>query len=268
MAEDDAPGGGGPGTVKVPGIGKVKGEQLAVGLAVVGGIVAYAWWRARAGDGGGAALDPNDVVPAATHQPEPTGDATVDVDVGGGHPRTNAAWGQSALELLSNAGWEPLGVTVAVGKFLSRQALTDKEVQIVQAAVGLLGPPPEGGPWPITRGGAGTPPGSPPTAAKTTITLSKRPPSTVRIGSPMTFSGTVRIVPKPTGAIRKTVVMEYRNGNVGPWIKMRERGTYSTGTWSFTIRAWRKSRSYRFTVKGTDASTQTGIIRVSQSRRK
>lgn len=267
MADDDAPGGG-SGTVKLPGVGRVKGEQLAVGLALVGGIVAYAWWRARAGDGG-AELDPNDVIPAATHEPEPTGDATIDVDDGGGHPRTNAAWGQSALELLSNAGWEPLGVTIAVGKFLSRQALTDKEVQIVQAAVGLLGPPPEGGPWPITRGGAGTPPGTPPTAAKTTIVLSKKPPSTVRIGQAMTFRGYVRVVPPRADAkVYKTVVMEYRNGNVGPWLKMKEIRTYSTGTFSTTIRAWRKSRSYRFTVKGTTASTQTGIIRVSQSRRK
>jgi hypothetical protein len=158
--------------VKLPGIGNVKKNQVSVGIAVVLGIVGFAWWKQRSAAAAAAPtpiLATNDVVPSTTYDPAATGDATVTVDSTAGAITTNAQWTQAAIDKMSGYGWDPITVSSALGAYLQRKGLTATQMEIVQTALGVVGSPPEGGPYAVTPATAGTPgtgatAGSPPPA--------------------------------------------------------------------------------------------------------
>lgn len=58
-------------------------------------------------------------------------------------PTSNADWAQQTEAYLSNQGFDSQTVTIAIGKYLSGQALTDGQLSIVQAAIGAFGQPPQ-----------------------------------------------------------------------------------------------------------------------------
>jgi len=63
-------------------------------------------------------------------------------------PSTNAAWSQQAIAYLTNQGYDPVTVTAALGKYLLGYALTQEELNIVTAAIGVEGYPPNSPPPP------------------------------------------------------------------------------------------------------------------------
>lgn len=143
----------------VPGIGNVQQKWVYAGGAIVLGIGGYAWWKRRgaASSAPTVALNPNDVVPATSFTPAPTGNATQNVDsTAGSPPATNAQWTQQAVTMLANYGFDPIVASAALGKFLTRTGLSASEQEVVQRAVGLLGYPPQGGPWSILPAPAGS----------------------------------------------------------------------------------------------------------------
>src|SRR5690348_2900880 len=57
-------------------------------------------------------------------------------------PSTNAQWAQQAIAYLTQQGFDPIAVSVALGKYLASQNLGDTELGIVQAAIAAEGQPP------------------------------------------------------------------------------------------------------------------------------
>lgn len=157
-------------TLKIPGIGDVKKEYVIGGGALVAGIVGYAYWR-RARDQSSEeqqiVVAANDVIPATDYvNPSPGGSSPVVVENNEGSPpvpRTNPEWTQRATDYLTQIGYDPIFIAEALGRFLTRQPLSDKQKDAVRAAVGAWGPPPEGGPWPIGVDLPSSPSPSPPT---------------------------------------------------------------------------------------------------------
>lgn len=138
-------------------------------MVIVGGsaglYVAYRWYRARSG----ATAVPS-VADAGTDTSSVTdtpGGAygTVAGSSGGTTQMTNAEWAQHATDLLTQQGWDGISVQTALGRFLTDQTLSDAQVDIVRAAVGVAGNPPEGY-HTIHTGGTGTTP-TPTTGAPT-----------------------------------------------------------------------------------------------------
>jgi len=154
------------GTIDIPKVGRVKRTYVYAGGAVVGTYVAYRYWSASRAPS----------TPDGTYQPEL--DTSSITDAGGGSLTsdrtgnttdtsatdglimTNDQWTQKAVDVLTTVGgWEPRVVLTALGKFLARQALTDSEALIVQAAKAAVGNPPVGGPYNVIHvaGGNTTP---------------------------------------------------------------------------------------------------------------
>lgn len=166
---------------EVPGIGKVKKQYVFAGVGISAGIVGYAWWRARSaatavpGEGDVSQADligsdgsPDSFAGAVT----PGGSTVVGTVPGAGPPLTNAEWTQRVVDMLSGVGYDSQQAADTIGKYLSGQPLTATEKILVQAAIGLLGPPPAGalpiisapdtpsGGTPPPSGGGTTPPPS------------------------------------------------------------------------------------------------------------
>lgn len=148
-----------PDDVAVPKLGKIKKEHALAAVAVAGGFVAAMWWRARSGADDPVVFDANDVQPAGEFTGPPGGGTdTIDVDEGAsGPPRTNIEWSQRALEYLSQFGWDPELVSTAIGKYLTRETLTAAEAGAVRTAIGVMGYPPQGGPYEIKLAPASKP---------------------------------------------------------------------------------------------------------------
>ena len=66
-------------------------------------------------------------------------------------PSTNASWAQQVEAYLQNLGYDPIGVAAAIGKYLTGQTLSQQQADIVRAALGFFGNPPQGAP-PISQG--------------------------------------------------------------------------------------------------------------------
>lgn len=145
-------------TMTVPGLGPVKSEYVWAGGAAVVGFVGYAWWKNRGSSSNQPiVLNPNDVVPATDYKNPGGSSAPVNVDSTGGAITTNAQWTQKATEYLAQMGFDPKIIAPALGKFLTRQGLTTAEQDAVRTAIGVVGYPPVGGPYPITPATPGTP---------------------------------------------------------------------------------------------------------------
>lgn len=139
-------------TVKVPAIGPVNRRWVAVGGALVAGIVGYAWWNRSRSSTGVPEVLPEDV--PVDRVPPATVVGSEDFDTGEVRAiiNTNAEWFTAAVDYLSTTGgFDFIFVSLTLGKFLSRRQLTEAEANLVQAAKGAVGDPPQGGPWPIIR---------------------------------------------------------------------------------------------------------------------
>lgn len=150
-------------TVELPAVGRVKTNYAVAGVAVTGGILAYAYWRrSRVPPAATAAVvDPNatgvtDYTPPATTN---SGGSFNDTGV----VTTNDQWSAKVTEALSGA-FDQAFIQVTLGKYLARQPLTDAEVDLIGAARAVAGDPPVGGPYSIVHvpGGGTTPPPPPP----------------------------------------------------------------------------------------------------------
>jgi hypothetical protein len=147
-------------TLKLPVIGPTKRTYVYAGGALVLGIVGYAYWtRTRSTGLTEATGDPSEVVPQ-DREPPPTvvGSESFDDENVRAIINTNPEWYTAAIDyLVSTGGFDFVFASVALGKFLARRTLTESEANLVQAAKGAVGEPPQGGPWPIIRGTATTP---------------------------------------------------------------------------------------------------------------
>lgn len=142
-------------TINIPGLGPTKAAYVYAGGALVIGIVGYAWWK-------NAQNQPTDFVGASS---DDYGVSDYDSPLGssGGNSTgnydstdpdaltTNAKWTSFAIGKLAEWNYDAGAVSSALGKYLARQPLTEGEIGIVQAAIAAAGPPPIGGPYPITN---------------------------------------------------------------------------------------------------------------------
>lgn len=174
MAEEEREGGGGRlgGTVTLPGVGPVKKKIVIVVGAGGAAFVLWRYWQARqagtAADAAAAAgQDPGmadgGVLPSVSGAVSPdnsygipsgTSSSSSSTDTYGFTGTTNSQWSQYAANQLSAASdkWSYGDVVEALGAFINNRPLTSTQQQIVQAAIGLAGQPPEGT-HPIIPGG-------------------------------------------------------------------------------------------------------------------
>lgn len=139
--------------VDLPVVGNARKEWVYAGGALVVGIVGYAWIR-RSRVPVAAPLDPAADIGAAGYAGTPGASSSAPVTVDNRDTTaidTNAKWTQYAVEKLTGYGWEPALVTEALGRYLDRQPLDDKQVSAVQSARGVAGDAPVGGPYQIIR---------------------------------------------------------------------------------------------------------------------
>lgn len=137
-------------TIRLPGIGEVKRTYVWGAVALVAGIVGYAWWRAGSGSGGPATADEGaflgeGVDDGSAWPYRPGGSSTVDVepvDPDTLPPQSNDEWARRATDRLVDVGWDPLQVATVLGKYLDRRPLTPPEQDLVRAAFALVGMPP------------------------------------------------------------------------------------------------------------------------------
>ena len=172
--------------INIPGVGPTSPVVLAAGGAAVV-FVAYRWWQASASEtevadlgadaeaegvvGGDYAVGTYDAPTTQYSGGEFTvGDITETITTA---PGTDAAWVQQAIEYLGGLGWDGAKAALALGRYLDRKPLTDAEADIVVAAKGILGNPPQSGDLPILS--VVTPPAEEPPAEEPPA---EKPPTT------------------------------------------------------------------------------------------
>lgn len=139
------------GTVDVPVVGKTKKAYVAVAVALVAGIVGWAWYRRQ--DGAAADGDASFYADTRTGSELPTdtytnpgsnADGQSGTGIGGDStwhaPSTDPEWAQDALERLT--WYEPGFVSATVGKYLARQPLTSGEQTLIREIWAQIGRPP------------------------------------------------------------------------------------------------------------------------------
>lgn len=145
--------------VTLPGLGPTKKTYVYIGAFVVAGLVAFAYYRRSQapvpdqptwGD-----VDPAEMTPDNDYDRPSSGNSNVSADLTGDTITTNAEWSQAVTTHLGNIGYDPKLVASALGRFFNREGLAPDQLDAVKAAVGQFGPPPVGGPWPITAAAAG-----------------------------------------------------------------------------------------------------------------
>lgn len=131
-----------------------------IGGIVAGGVILYEYRKQKtaaanavvptAADATVTALDPN----ASNDYSAATGGAigspyggvnTVNLNTS---PTSNADWVQKATTALIGLSYDPATVAAALGKYILGAGLSSNELQIVQAALGQLGNPPQAVPAP------------------------------------------------------------------------------------------------------------------------
>lgn len=172
------------GTVDVPVVGKTPKKGVAVGVALVVGIVGYAWYRRTEGADGGGALDyyadtrTGSELPTDKYtNPAPNADGQSGTGIGGDStwqaPKTNQEWAQQVIDKLT--WYEPSAVSSAVGRYLSRQPVTDALSQsIIREAWAQVGRPPADVPL-ITSGSTPAPTPTPTPTPKPAPLVMKAP---------------------------------------------------------------------------------------------
>lgn len=146
------------GTVDVPVVGSVD-KRVLLGVGGVAAVfVGWKYYQAR----GAAAYDPDAAVDPGMEDPgilpsvsgavrDDNGYGLADgsgsgTDAYGFTGTTNAQWTQYAAGQLSQASdtWSYGEIVSALGKFITNKALSSKDQEIVQAAMAVAGPAPEG----------------------------------------------------------------------------------------------------------------------------
>jgi len=172
-----------------PSFGNSGGKKLSknkkILLALTGaglGVVGILWYRnkqasassssADTTDTGDSGIDPNTGIPYADEEGEygtPGEEGTYDPLTGQYLPgpgttetytATNGTWAQEAESYLENLGYDPTTTATAIGNYLNGLPLSQSEYDIVSAALGFFGNPPNGAPSPILEGGGGSGQGS------------------------------------------------------------------------------------------------------------
>ena len=83
----------------------------------------------------------------------------------------NAEWTNTAIERLTNQGYDGAVVAAALGEFLARRSLDSSEASIARAALAVAGQPPENRPWSVIEAATtGTATPGTPTGLKVTST--------------------------------------------------------------------------------------------------
>jgi hypothetical protein len=165
-------------TIKLPVIGPTKPAYVYGTAAVVAAFVAYRYWSASQGTGSDEPVAGDEEVigdqyAVGTYSPPVTQDATIgdgadDGTTVGANPTTDAEWVQYVVELLDAYGVDAVALTLALGRYLDRKALTPAQVDMVTQARALAGNPPQSGALPIIPQQGGTPkPPTPPTKPTT-----------------------------------------------------------------------------------------------------
>lgn len=227
------------GEVDVPGIGKTKKVWIYGGLGVAGAFVAWKWYQARntgveTDDGMYTTPDQSELgqsTGGGTYNP---GGNTGNTDTDGTRPDAiddNAEWSQRAVEILSNAGYDPATVFAALGEFLGRRALDKTEASIARAAIAAVGEPPVGRPWTVLE-----------ESSTGTGTL----PAPGGVKAKATHWDTVTVSWGSVSGAASYVV--YRNG--------ASAGS-STGT-SLTVRGLVGKSTYKFSVAAVGTTGKTG----------
>lgn len=207
-------------TVKIPGIGPVEKKWVYIGGAFVVGIVGYAYWNKSRADA--AETEVSDY----TTDPDYAMDSGVDeyVNPGGSQPpveedyisapTTNGEWAQKAIAVLVDTGYDPIAASLAIGRYIARQNLNQKQADMVRAASSQLGPPPEGD-FPIkSYPGPDKPPTKPkpdpggPSIDPIFPKPKPKPPSTQPVGK----YRTVTRWPLPGSSLWSIAQQEYKDG--------------------------------------------------------
>lgn len=156
MAEE---GGGGGGTIDVPGVGPTKKVYVYTLGALCLGILGYAWFSYKGGGGSGAlaAGDPaadyigdgggGTTTPGITTPTTPTTGETPDPETL--PPTTNEEWTRRAeVWLTETLGYDSQMIGTVFGKYFARQGLQPTEQDLIRSAWARFGRPPVGD-WPI-----------------------------------------------------------------------------------------------------------------------
>lgn len=136
--------------IRIPGLGEVPRTYVYVAAAAVAGIVGYAWFTS--GDDEESAdeypVDEGDLGYGDDSYVNPApGGSTVDsepVDPDSLPPTTNAEWTTRAVAYLESIGYTATTVLATLGKYLNKQPVTEKQADIIRAAIAAIGPPPQG----------------------------------------------------------------------------------------------------------------------------
>jgi hypothetical protein len=234
--------------VKLPGIGTVDKKYVYIGGALVVGIVGYAYWN-NARSSGAEMSD-------YTTEPDYAMDSGVDgyVNPGGSQapveqdflakPSNNAEWGQKAISVLIDTGFDPIEASTAVGRYLMRADLSVKQADMIRAAHGQLGPPPTGS-YPINST-------STPNTPTTELPKLTAPAglSAHDIGS--TTAGFLWNA--VTGA--RWYTLHLSNGK-----------TYNTASTHVSVTGLRRNTSYKAQVRAVDMNKKPGPLSPSRSFR-
>lgn len=165
------------GEVKIPGLGPTKKTYVAVGGALILGIVGYAYWK-RAALAAPTGEDEPPSYYADTRTGSPDDVVGTSPGAGGGGsggggyggaeepPETNAEWRNAVIAALNH--YEQGYVSSIIGKYLGRIKVTNEEAAVIREALAAVGPPPVGSYVIILAddtsspgGGTGTKPGKP-----------------------------------------------------------------------------------------------------------
>jgi len=149
-------------TVEVPAVGRVKKQYVYVAAALVAGIVGFAYWRRSSA--------PVEDFPAYTDE-DVISDGVTDTaggaaggsassgGTGGGDssttPDSDSEWVMMAREALAGS-FDDAALSIALGRYIGREGLSQAQQDMVRAAIGSIGYPP-GGHYPITPDTAGSP---------------------------------------------------------------------------------------------------------------
>lgn len=144
------------GEVDVPVLGKSKKWVIYGVGGLAAAYVAYRWYSSGTEEpvGDDLTYDPDlsEYGQSTAGGPFNVGGNTGSTDTDGTSPDAiddNAEWTQRAVELLSQAGYDPMVVFAALGEFLARRALDKNEATIARAAIAAAGEPPVGRPWTV-----------------------------------------------------------------------------------------------------------------------
>jgi len=154
-------------TLDVPGVGAVDQRWAIGGAALVLGIVGYTWWRRGTQQATSTTVNtPEDATDAfyeasqdayqgAFGTPALTPHGTT-ADPNSLPPASNAEWAQRAITMLTAVNIDATMAAMAIGKYMTRQTMSDAEADIVRTAIGMLGQPPQGD-FPIKVGPGSNP---------------------------------------------------------------------------------------------------------------